>query len=179
MIHGRRGERGFRWTPPLGCLNGRSGDSMLTIADRAAIHRSVSYRIVAAQECCREAIYTIDWPESVMGGRREICQSSPRSHPLISPARRNTAWERFREGPYVAIGWLDDVDLTGKSIDEIIDLIRQKRYGTVGKVYTELPLYIAPLIGKSPPTKAGVTIVRPPYLESVIQSIETLRRSRT
>ena len=38
------------------------------------------------------------------------------------------AWERFRDGRYVAIGWLNDVDLTGKPMDEITDLIRRQEY---------------------------------------------------
>ena len=36
------------------------------------------------------------------------------------------AWERFRDGNYVAIGWLRDNDLTGMRIDEISDLIRRQ-----------------------------------------------------
>ena len=50
----------------------------------------------------------------------------------ISPThiagRKPRAWERFRDGRYAAIGWLNDVDLTGKSIDEITDLIRRQEY---------------------------------------------------
>jgi hypothetical protein len=50
----------------------------------------------------------------------------------ISPThiagQKPRAWERFRDGRYVAIGWLNDVDLTGKSIDEIADLIRRQEY---------------------------------------------------
>jgi len=38
------------------------------------------------------------------------------------------AWERFRDGRYVAIGWLEDVDLTNKSMEEITDLIRKREY---------------------------------------------------
>ncbi len=190
----------------------------------------------------------------------------------ISPThisgKKEEAWERFRDGHYVAIGWLDDpaIDVTGKSIEEISDLIRQAKYdneasaissfkrflsleqgdyvavnntnhglfgvgiiesgykfakrkhdvgdddeeqfyphyrevkwvntnytprtslisegetswqpyGTVGKVYDELPPFIARLIGKLPATQAkGIEIVRPPYLESVIQSVEILRK---
>ncbi len=50
----------------------------------------------------------------------------------ISPTsvrgQKPQAWERFRDGGYVAIGWLNDIDLTGKSIEEINDLIRQRGY---------------------------------------------------
>jgi hypothetical protein len=38
------------------------------------------------------------------------------------------AWERFRDGHYVAIGWLDDEDLTNKSMEEITELIREREY---------------------------------------------------
>lgn len=188
----------------------------------------------------------------------------------ISPThvagQKPNAWERFRAGHYVAIGWLDDIDLTGKSIDEITELIRQQEYdneasaiqsferfmsiepgdyvavnntnhglfgvgiiqseykyqlrkhdsgaedadefyshyrevewikieympcvslvsegetpwqpyGTVGKVYPELPPYIARLLGTSiPRAEKSIEIVRPTFLESVIQAIETLRK---
>lgn len=190
----------------------------------------------------------------------------------ISPThiegKKKYAWEHFRDKGYVSIGWLDDIDLTGKSIDEIIDLIRREEYdneasaiesfkrflslepgdyvavnntnhglfgvgiinsgykfqlrmhdtgaedpeqfyshyrdvnwvntaytprtslvsegetgwqpyGTVGKVYPELPPYVTRLFDISPPTgDKGPSIVRPPFLESVIQAIETLRKER-
>jgi len=187
----------------------------------------------------------------------------------ISPThiegKKEYAWERFREGGYVAIGWLQHVDLTEKSIDEIIELIRGKEYdnetrpieafkrflsldrgdyvavnntnhglfgvgiiesgykfqllkhdtgtedpeqfyshyrevkwlnttytprtalvsegetawqpyGTVGKVHSELPPYIARLLGLTTQIKSGIAIIRPAFLESVIQTIETLRK---
>ena len=50
----------------------------------------------------------------------------------ISPThvagQKPKAWERFRDGGYVAIGWLNDVDLSGKSLDDIADLIRAREY---------------------------------------------------
>jgi hypothetical protein len=48
--------------------------------------------------------------------------------PTHIPGQKPRAWERFRDGRYVAIGWLDDVDLAGKSIDEITDLLRRRGY---------------------------------------------------
>jgi hypothetical protein len=48
--------------------------------------------------------------------------------PTHIPGQKQAAWERFRAGNYVAIGWLNDVDLTGKSAREIEDLIRQRNY---------------------------------------------------
>jgi predicted Mrr-cat superfamily restriction endonuclease len=50
----------------------------------------------------------------------------------ISPThisgQKPRAWEQFRDGGYVAIGWLENIDLAGKSIDEITDLIRRQKY---------------------------------------------------
>jgi len=50
----------------------------------------------------------------------------------ISPThirgQKPRAWERFRDGHYVAIGWLNATDLTGKSIDDITELIREQGY---------------------------------------------------
>ena len=50
----------------------------------------------------------------------------------ISPThvagQKPRAWERFRDGRYVAIGWNNDIDLTGKSMEEITELIRRQEY---------------------------------------------------
>jgi Holliday junction resolvase-like predicted endonuclease len=50
----------------------------------------------------------------------------------ISPThiegKKQYAWDRFRQGGYVAIGWLQHVNLTGKSIDEIIEIIRSEQH---------------------------------------------------
>jgi predicted Mrr-cat superfamily restriction endonuclease len=190
----------------------------------------------------------------------------------ISPThvkgQKRSAWERFRDGHYVAIGWLNDIDLTGKPINEITDLIHQRNYdneaaaiqsferffslrygdyvavnntnaglfgvgrikseyrfdlkkhdcgdpgssepfyphyrdvdwvtteyvrrsslvtegetswqpyGTVGKVYPELPPYILRLIGEPIPKGGKIEYVRPPELEVVIQAVEALRKER-
>lgn len=185
--------------------------------------------------------------------------------PTHIPGQKPRAWERFRDGHYVAIGWLDGIDLTGKSITEITKLIRRQKYdneaagiqsferffsldpgdyvavnnanhglfgvgiiesgykfqlgkhdsgaddgeetyshyrdvkwvktaymprtslvsegetpwqpyGTVGKVYPELPPYIARIVGKSLPEFKEIAIVRPPELKSVIEAIEILRK---
>lgn len=49
--------------------------------------------------------------------------------PTHIPGKKEYAWNRFRSGKYIAIGWLRDHDLTGKSIDEVILLIREQGYG--------------------------------------------------
>jgi hypothetical protein len=48
--------------------------------------------------------------------------------PTHIAGQKPRAWERFRDGRYVAIGWLNDIDLTGKSMEEISDLIRHQEY---------------------------------------------------
>jgi Holliday junction resolvase-like predicted endonuclease len=48
--------------------------------------------------------------------------------PTHVSGKKEYAWNNFRSGEYVAIGWLSDYDLTGKSLDEIISLIRKERY---------------------------------------------------
>ncbi len=61
----------------------------------------------------------------------------------MSQDRNRRAWERFRDGHYVAIGWLDEVDLTGKSINEITELIRREKYdneAAANSVVREIPL---------------------------------------
>ncbi|HEY7157698.1 MAG TPA: HNH endonuclease [Gemmataceae bacterium] len=45
--------------------------------------------------------------------------------PTSVTGQKQAAWERFRDGHYVAIGWLNDIDVTGKSVEEIKELIRQ------------------------------------------------------
>jgi len=45
----------------------------------------------------------------------------------ISPTcvygEKRAAWERFRTGGYIAVGWCYDTDLTGMSIEEILPLV--------------------------------------------------------
>lgn len=48
--------------------------------------------------------------------------------PTHIAGQKPRAWERFRDGHYVAIGWLNDINLTGKSTDEIKELIRRQKY---------------------------------------------------
>ncbi len=47
--------------------------------------------------------------------------------PTHIPGMKESAWERFRDGGYVAIGWMH-VDLTGKTIDQITELIHSHAY---------------------------------------------------
>ncbi len=48
--------------------------------------------------------------------------------PTAVPGKKEYAWNNFRSGGYIAIGWLGDHDLTGKTIDEVISLIREQEY---------------------------------------------------
>jgi len=43
--------------------------------------------------------------------------------PTCEPGGKPAAWERFRDGGYIAIGWCYDTDLTGRSIEEILRLV--------------------------------------------------------
>ncbi|MCH9019465.1 MAG: type I restriction enzyme HsdR N-terminal domain-containing protein [Proteobacteria bacterium] len=47
--------------------------------------------------------------------------------PTHIPGRKQYAWEKFRDGGYIAIGWMHD-DLTGMSMDEIEDAIRSHEF---------------------------------------------------
>ncbi len=72
-------------------------------------------------------------PEPWSGEEEDMVTELPKpKFTTISPThvegKKKSAWERFREGGYVAIGWLIDTDLTGKSINEITELIRRKGY---------------------------------------------------
>lgn len=44
--------------------------------------------------------------------------------PTHIPGKKKHAWNKFKSGGYIAIGWLQDEDVSGKSIDEIAELIR-------------------------------------------------------
>lgn len=48
--------------------------------------------------------------------------------PTHVPGKKEYAWNNFREGEYIAIGWLHEHNLEGKSIDEITALIRARNY---------------------------------------------------
>ncbi len=50
-------------------------------------------------------------------------------------------------------------------------------YGTMGKVYSEVPLYIRRLLGEKPVSVARPSVVQPPeYLKPIIKAIESLRK---
>lgn len=48
--------------------------------------------------------------------------------PTHVPGKKECAWKNFLEGKYISIGWLDDNDLSGLSIAEIIKLIQEQGY---------------------------------------------------
>lgn len=48
--------------------------------------------------------------------------------PTHVPGKKEYAWNNFLSGGYVAIGWLSDYDLSGKSLDKVIALIRKEKY---------------------------------------------------
>jgi hypothetical protein len=48
--------------------------------------------------------------------------------PTHVPGKKEYAWNNFQSGGYAAIGWLEDEDLTGKSIDEVAELVTNAAY---------------------------------------------------
>lgn len=48
--------------------------------------------------------------------------------PTHIPGKKPYAWQNFLRGGYAAIGWLPDVNLTGKTIETVIELIRAEQY---------------------------------------------------
>jgi Holliday junction resolvase-like predicted endonuclease len=48
--------------------------------------------------------------------------------PTHVPGKKEYAWSKFRDGNYIAIGFLNEYNLTGKSLDKIIALIRKQNY---------------------------------------------------
>lgn len=47
--------------------------------------------------------------------------------PTHIPGKKEYAWSNFLSGGYIAVGWMH-VDLTGKSVDEIVSIIRKEEY---------------------------------------------------
>ena len=47
--------------------------------------------------------------------------------PTHIPGKKEYAWKNFDEGCYIAIGWMN-VDLSGKSIEEITEIIRKNEF---------------------------------------------------
>src|SRR5205823_3343858 len=45
--------------------------------------------------------------------------------PTHVQGKKEYAWKKFLEGGYVALGWLQDIDMTGKSVDEIGVLVEK------------------------------------------------------
>ena len=48
--------------------------------------------------------------------------------PTHVPGKKEFAWKQFRDGHYVAIGWLEDTNLTGKTLNQIISIIEERDY---------------------------------------------------
>jgi hypothetical protein len=67
--------------------------------------------------------------------------------PTHVPGKKEFAWKEFLKGEYVAIGWLEDHDLTGKNIDEIIDLIRMENYDNEASAIDSFTKFLALDIG--------------------------------
>ncbi len=67
--------------------------------------------------------------------------------PTHIEGRKEYAWERFRDGGYVSIGWLDEVDLSGKRIEEIVELIRQQGYDNEASAIESFKRFLSLAVG--------------------------------
>lgn len=67
--------------------------------------------------------------------------------PTHVPGRKEYAWNEFRSGEYVAIGWLSDYDLTGKSLEEVISLIRKQGYDNEASAIDAFTKFLALNVG--------------------------------
>lgn len=69
----------------------------------------------------------------------------------ISPThvsgKKEYAWRKFYAGRYIAIGWIKEHDLTGKSLDEVVSLIREKRYANESSAIDSFTKFLALEIG--------------------------------
>jgi MoxR-like ATPase len=87
-------------------------------------------------------------PEPWPGPEDDMIPQLPTAkYTTISPThmhgKKKDAWERFRDGSYVAIGWLDDTDLTGKKLNEIIKLIRRENYDDEDSAITAFERFLS------------------------------------
>lgn len=63
--------------------------------------------------------------------------------PTHIPGKKEYAWQKFLRGGYAAIGWLYDVDLTGKTIETVTDLIRSREYENEGSAIQSFERFLA------------------------------------
>lgn len=67
--------------------------------------------------------------------------------PTGAPGKKEYAWNQFRDGEYVAIGWLNEYNLEGKSIDEITSLIMNQEYSNEANVVNSFTKFLSLDIG--------------------------------
>ncbi len=63
--------------------------------------------------------------------------------PTHVPGKKEFAWKQFRDGNYVAIGWLEDTDLTGKTLSQIISLIKEQKYSNESSAIDAFTKFLA------------------------------------
>ncbi len=66
--------------------------------------------------------------------------------PTHIQGKKEDAWNNFLSGGYIAIGWMDE-DLTGKSIDEAILIIRSKKYESEASVIDVFTKFLSLNVG--------------------------------
>ena len=99
-----------------------------------------------------------------------------RSDYKFQPGKHNTGdesdenfYSHYREVEWVRTTYVARRSLVGEGETG------WRPYGTVGKLYFELPPFIERLIGEAPPEEKPSCTLRPEFLDSVIRNIESLR----
>ena len=67
--------------------------------------------------------------------------------PTGAPGKKEYAWNKFRLGNYVAIGWLHDYNLIKKSMEDIIKLIREQNYDNEASAIDSFKKFLALDVG--------------------------------
>jgi len=67
--------------------------------------------------------------------------------PTHIPGKKPYAWEKFRDGNYVAIGWSDLGDLTGLSVEQVVSEIRKHNFDSETNAISTFTKFLALEIG--------------------------------
>lgn len=67
--------------------------------------------------------------------------------PTHIPGKKPYAWEKFRDGNYIAIGWGDLDDLTGLSVEQVVSEIRKHHFDSETNAISTFTKFLALEIG--------------------------------
>lgn len=67
--------------------------------------------------------------------------------PTHVPGKKKYAWNNFLSGGYIAIGMLRDFDLKGKSIDEVISIIKEEKFKDEARVIDDFTKFLSLEVG--------------------------------